>query len=707
MKFFKLGDLSISSGVKIFQIALFLLTTLYASTQPQKIHYQAIAIGNNGLPIRNATVVLRLSIIDSIPNGRILFSEIQTTNTDISGQMSFNIGAGSPSFGAFSSIIWGNGNDKFLKLEMDSQGINNFIPLGIIQLVSVPYSFVSGGLTLGAKIYDTNGTEFSLLILNNEPEWFQTSGPYGVKMNYPCKNLKKVFHEGQWYTTVQIGNQCWFKENINSGQFSTANQQLNNSIPEKFCYQNDSNFCKTYGGLYQWAEAMNYQNNSSNFGSSNLGLNEHIRGICPSGWHIPSSYEWCKLIDFLENNVDCNRFGAIGNSSGGKLKSQNILWSSPNSGASNLSGFQGLPSGFRDISGLFGSLGYYSTFWSCSDSQNTSITYNLNYDQSAIIRGNAYKMNSFSVRCLKDTTCSPTKATAGSDQLNIFGNVAVLNGNFPTTSESGNWSIIHGNGGNFSVQNQPNSTFIKGTDSIYTLVWSISSGCGITKDTISLHFKDPNTFNCGALLSYAGELYPTVSINNQCWIAKNLNCGITLSTTIKQKNNQVVEKYCYNNDPNSCQVFGGIYQWAEAIQYLNGSSDSTSPNPSFSGNVQGICPQGWHIPSDNEMCSLIQSIDPNSNCQKGIVSYIAGDQLKSNQSWNRPSPSPSSFAILAGGYMSFNGGFDHQGEYTSFWTSSNFSSHRAWNRSFYDRSGEVTKNHNPKSKGLYIRCIKN
>ena len=66
-------------------------------------------------------------------------------------------------------------------------------------------------------------------------------------------------YEGQMYRTVQIGNQCWFKENLNVGTMIPGSQEMtDNSIIEKYCYENDPANCATYGGLYQWNEMMQY-----------------------------------------------------------------------------------------------------------------------------------------------------------------------------------------------------------------------------------------------------------------------------------------------------------------------------------------------------------------------------------------------------------------------------------------------------------------
>lgn len=79
-----------------------------------------------------------------------------------------------------------------------------------------------------------------------------------------------------------------------------------------------------------------------------------------------------------------------------------------------------------------------------------------------------------------------------------------------------------------------------------------------------------------------------MEIGNLCWMAKNLNIGKMIYTYDNQSNNSTIEKYCYENDGFNCFAFGGLYQWYEAMQYVT------------TKRAKGICPIGWHIPSDHE-----------------------------------------------------------------------------------------------------------
>jgi uncharacterized protein (TIGR02145 family) len=172
-----------------------------------------------------------------------------------------------------------------------------------------------------------------------------------------------------------------------------ANDQTNNRTLEKYCYDNNPANCTTYGGLYQWAEAVQYQNGASNSVSPNPAFTGKVRGICPTGWHLPSDAEWGALETFLGGYWVA----------GGALKSTSGLWTSPNTGATNSSGFSALSSGYRGTNRTFYDISYNSNFWSSFESSSTNaIARDLGYNNSFIYRDNANKNIGFSIRCLKD-----------------------------------------------------------------------------------------------------------------------------------------------------------------------------------------------------------------------------------------------------------------------------------------------------------------
>ena len=214
----------------------------------------------------------------------------------------------------------------------------------------------------------------------------------------PCPGLPFFtdVRDGKTYRTVLIGTQCWMAQNLNIGTIiDSVPNQTNNNILEKYCPQNQESNCDKYGGYYQWAESVQYLNGATNVSSWYPVPTGHVHGICPSGWHLPSDAEWSVLTTFLGSET----------TAGGKMKeSGTINWISPNTDATNISGFTGLPTGQRGYGdGQFGLVGMTTYMWSSSEnSANTSWVRGLKWDEGKVSNIYARKHYGFPVRCLKD-----------------------------------------------------------------------------------------------------------------------------------------------------------------------------------------------------------------------------------------------------------------------------------------------------------------
>ncbi len=210
---------------------------------------------------------------------------------------------------------------------------------------------------------------------------------------------------------------------------------------------------------------------------------------------------------------------------------------------------------------------------------------------------------------------------------------------------------------------------------------------------------------CGTI-SYGGQTYQTVVIGTQCWMAENLNIGTMINGSQEQANNAVVEKYCYDNIPANCDVYGGMYQWAEVVQYLNGATNQASWNPLPTGDVQGICPPGWHLPADAEWTALTTSLGGES---------VAGGKMKEagTSHWLSPNTgatNTSGFTALPGGERYLTDGFYDLASYTGFVSSSQYSYNSgtfAWVRSMQNITQMVGAGGLEKIVGQSVRCLKN
>jgi uncharacterized protein (TIGR02145 family) len=193
--------------------------------------------------------------------------------------------------------------------------------------------------------------------------------------------------DGNTYKTIQIGTQNWMAENLKITKYNdgtaipnvTDGTAWSNLTTPGYCwYDNNETFAKnTYGALYNW-----YAVNTGK--------------LCPTGWHLPLDAEWTTLITFLGGE----------DVAGGKLKETGTIhWSSPNTGATNESGFTAIPAGERFNTGpffyLFNDYGYW---WSATEYSITGNAYYryMSYDNSCVYWGYNYNKDGLSVRCLKD-----------------------------------------------------------------------------------------------------------------------------------------------------------------------------------------------------------------------------------------------------------------------------------------------------------------
>jgi uncharacterized protein (TIGR02145 family) len=217
---------------------------------------------------------------------------------------------------------------------------------------------------------------------------------------FTCGEVVTDSRNGKSYNTIQIGTQCWFKENLNIGNKINGNQeQTNNSTIERYCYNDEELNCNTYGGLYQWAEMVQYLNGATNGTSWDPAPTGNVQGICPPGWNLPTDADWTAITTVLGGS----------DFAGGKMKSTgNIeagtgLWYAPNTGATNESGFSAVPAGYRHHNGFFENISYFTYWWSSSEQTvNTAWPRNLGYNYSNIYGYGSLKLHGLSVRCLRD-----------------------------------------------------------------------------------------------------------------------------------------------------------------------------------------------------------------------------------------------------------------------------------------------------------------
>ena len=254
--------------------------------------------------------------------------------------------------------------------------INNYKHMKIILQISLILIFTTQIYSQNKilKLYSNNGNKLRNFTLTEID-----SITFGV--TNPCPGIDSLTYSGKTYHTVQIGSQCWLEENLDVGTMimfenpssSVGNNQTNNGIIEKYCYTDDAFNCEIYGGLYQWNEAMQYV------------TTEGAQGICPTGWHIPTSAEFNTL-----------------KTSAGSYAPRLIDGSQELSGTQyvtqNETGFSALFAGYKGEGRVaYHYISSYAVFWNSSGTN-----FALQNDFAAVTISSSLSTRGYSVRCIKD-----------------------------------------------------------------------------------------------------------------------------------------------------------------------------------------------------------------------------------------------------------------------------------------------------------------
>ena len=215
--------------------------------------------------------------------------------------------------------------------------------------------------------------------------------------------------------------------------------------------------------------------------------------------------------------------------------------------------------------------------------------------------------------------------------------------------------------------------------------------------------KSTEKFSCGTILTDKRDnmKYKTIIINNQCWMAENLNTGKMIPVnydledkTNYPKNDGEIEKYCFNNDTSLCLKYGALYNWDEMMQY------------SEIEGINGICPDGWHIPAVNEWSELIRSAG----------GYLkAGEILKDTCCWKKEGnarlSNSSGFSVKPAGRMQVPWKkivFTETGMFSYTWSSTRFINdglEYGWAYVMYFDNNYIDRYNIYKNYALSVRCI--
>ena len=381
-------------------LLFFVICTNVFSQAPQSIPYQAVVRNTDGSVMSNTALNMTFKIHDVTATGTAVYEESHTTSSNAQGLVALNVGGGTPITGTFNTINWGNGA-KFLHVLMNAG--NGIVDLGTQQMMSVPYalfaddidikvSLTGDSLFIGDEVSIVPGVSAansinivsngSMLLPGNttcQSEYISITG---------CNGQDNIFYHDRFYSLVEIAGQCWFAENLATDKY-TNNDFIPTGFSTTASWINATNgafdnmYESNYGKLYNFYAAVD------------------SRGICPTGWHVPSDCEWM----YLENNSGLEillqqSFDCRGNTEGNSLM-MDINWGS-NINATNSTGFSALPGGMRfggDHSHQY-ALGYW---WTNSMYSNNNYIYRrLGLDSKICRFNNGSAIYGFSIRCIKD-----------------------------------------------------------------------------------------------------------------------------------------------------------------------------------------------------------------------------------------------------------------------------------------------------------------
>lgn len=198
-----------------------------------------------------------------------------------------------------------------------------------------------------------------------------------------------------------------------------------------------------------------------------------------------------------------------------------------------------------------------------------------------------------------------------------------------------------------------------------------------------------------------GKVYKTVKIGEQIWMAENLNYADSIKTPSLKGNN-----WCYDNIADNCDVAGRLYTWTAAIDSIELATDTENPLDcgydkicELHGTIQGICPEGWHLPKTGEWRTLFTIIGEQS---------IAGKILKTQTGWHSDAngDDPYKFSVPPTGIRDDDGDFFAEGEYAEFWTSTESYGYGANLISFNDGGDRANVGNHQANYALSVRCLK-
>jgi len=463
-------------------------------------------------------------------------------------------------------------------------------------------------------------------------------------------------HQGNRYNVVQIGNQCWLKENMRATTSPTTGSRIlltttyaSNVSKYAYWYLLDSTTYSKNGVFYNWCAAVDtfYSPSqpevagSTNTSGWNVNLEADRRGICPAGWHIPTETE----VNILAGSAEVG----VGSGTGLVKLAGGCSWNASGTAGHpgkytestrNLTGFSAIPSGyFNNGSPMFNGIGNEANFWTATTtSTNTEARrMNMMYNLSYVRVNNPPRYEAHQVRCVRNARLDlgvVTLDTAACSYLEVHSKVLAGTPNTYTVATFADSACTQNVGGvtpNISTTKdsisarlwnlEGNTTYYvritaQGNGQEDTVIGKFRTACFCTvsralKQDDNITYKNyewgsttGGVSRVDSVSDHEGHRYSVVQIGSQCWTRENGRVITSPSgdTIIKRTNtghpSYQREARWLENDSTRYGYFGPVYNWCAMVDYENGTT--TVNVPAWYENRRGLCPQGWHMMSQVE-----------------------------------------------------------------------------------------------------------
>ncbi len=503
---------------------------------------------------------------------------------------------------------------------------------------------------------------------------------------------------GNTYNYVKIGGQYWMAENLKCTTYDTKSERAGNTlntsdigtyapiyIDGRDVVTDKSGNLSTeqrqkLGLLYNWAAAVGLANESESQAMTST-FSVPRQGICPNGWHLPTDAEYEALITHIETTE------GKGEGTAGKQLKSTSGWYDDGNGA-DLYGFEALPAGHVTAS-AGSTIGMRTYYWTSTPiNEDYAYEYYLRHDNDKLERYSLSKFEVRSIRCVRSPIIKFINYDGNELQSTevAYGAMPVYTGATPTKPLDAEYT--------YTFTGWDNEIEPVTEDKTYTAVFKAVSN--------------------GTVSDICGNAYHYVKIGSQVWLAENMKCnkydteseqaGVTLPTSNSTTyapyytdGRNTTTSYSGNLTDAQREKLGFLYNWA-AVVGLSSASEAKEQTTAFGGTRQGICPNGWHVPSETEWNELAETLGGSAD---------SGKKLKTTSGWydNGNGTDLYGFEALPAGYGNaysvLNVGY---GAY--FWTATPYDEEFARNKYFNYTMDNLGSANISKWYVRSVRCVK-